>query len=38
MCVALHGENIDLVPLEEAVGQLKVVPEKRYANAQALFG
>ena len=38
MCVALHGESIDLVPLEEAVGKLKVVPPKRYANAQALFG
>ncbi|WP_293770800.1 ATP-dependent 6-phosphofructokinase [uncultured Corynebacterium sp.] len=37
-CVALHGENIDLVPLEEAVGKLKVVPEKRYATARALFG
>ncbi len=31
-------ENIDLVPLEEAVGKLKTVPPKRYANAQALFG
>lgn len=38
MCVALHGENIDLVPLEDAVGQLKTVPEQRYRNAQALFG
>lgn len=38
MCVALHGEDIDLVPLEEAVGTLKTVPESRYRNAQALFG
>lgn len=38
MCVALHGEDIDLVPLEEAVGTLKTVPDARYRNAQALFG
>ena len=38
MCVALHGEDIDLVPLEDAVGTLKTVPESRYRNAQALFG
>lgn len=37
-CVALHGENIDLVSLEDAVGQLKTVPEWRYVNARALFG
>lgn len=38
MCVALHGENIDLVPLEDAVGKLKIVPNGRYATARALFG
>ena len=38
MCVALHGEDIELVPLEEAVGTLKTVPDARYRNAQALFG
>lgn len=37
-CVALHGEHIDLIPLEEAVGSLKQVPEGRYRTAQALFG
>lgn len=37
-CVALHGEAIELVPLEEAVGKLKVVPQSRYSTAQALFG
>ena len=38
MCVALHGESIDLVPLEDAVGKLKIVPNGRYATARALFG
>ncbi|QCB28282.1 6-phosphofructokinase [Corynebacterium endometrii] len=37
-CVAVHGENIDLVPLEAAVGELKTVPQRRYQTAQALFG
>lgn len=36
--VALHGEHIDLIPLEEAVGTLKVVPAARYRTARALFG
>lgn len=36
--VALHGEHIDLIPLEDAVGSLKVVSEGRYRTAQALFG
>ena len=38
MSVALHGENIDLVPLEDAVGTLKRVPEHRYKTARAMFG
>ena len=37
-CVALRGEHIKLIDLEEAVGKLKVVPEGRYRTAQALFG
>ncbi|MCK7637879.1 6-phosphofructokinase [Corynebacterium pygosceleis] len=36
--VALKGEHINLIGLEEAVGQLKSVPEGRYRTAQALFG
>ncbi len=36
--VALHGEHIELISLEEAVGSLKVVPEGRYRTARALFG
>ena len=37
-CVALHGENIELVPLESAIAQLKTVPEHRYTTAKAMFG
>ena len=37
-CVALHGENIDLVPLESAVAHLKQVPEARYKTARSMFG
>lgn len=37
-CVALHGENIELVSLDDAIGKLKKVPKERYINAQALFG
>ncbi len=37
-CVALHGEHIDLINLEDAVGELKVVPGGRYRTASALFG
>ena len=37
-CVALRGEHIDLIELEEAVGTLKTVPLGRYRTAQALFG
>ncbi|SER80018.1 6-phosphofructokinase [Corynebacterium cystitidis] len=36
--VALHGEDIALVSLEEAVGKLKTVPEHRYKTAKAMFG
>ncbi|MEJ5928194.1 6-phosphofructokinase [Corynebacterium sp. H128] len=37
-CVALHGEHIELIDLEEAVGTLKKVPLRRYETARALFG
>ncbi|MDO5076632.1 ATP-dependent 6-phosphofructokinase [Corynebacterium sp.] len=37
-CVALRGEHIELIDLQEAVGTLKVVPNGRYRTAQALFG
>lgn len=36
--VALHGSNIDLVPLAEATKQLKRVPDERYREAEAFFG
>lgn len=36
--VALHGEVVVNIPLEEAVGTLKQVPEHRYHTAQAMFG
>lgn len=37
-CVALRGEHVELIDLEEAVGQLKTVPDSRYRTARALFG
>ena len=37
-CVALHGEHIELIDLQEAVGTLKAVPQNRYKTAKALFG
>lgn len=37
-CVALRGEHVELIDLEEAVGKLKVVPDSRYRTARALFG
>lgn len=37
-CVALQGEEINLVDLQDAVGKLKVVPPERYATARELFG
>lgn len=36
--VALHGTAIDLVPLADAVRQLKTVPDDRYAEARSFFG
>lgn len=36
--VALHGEHIDLIPLEEGIGTLKTVPAGRIKTARALFG
>lgn len=36
--VALHGEVVVNIPLAEAVGTLKSVPEHRYHTAQAMFG
>jgi ATP-dependent phosphofructokinase / diphosphate-dependent phosphofructokinase len=35
---ALRGTDIELVPLAEAVGALKLVPAERYAEARAFFG
>ena len=37
-CVALRGERIENIPLQEAVGQLKTVPMDRWVTAQAMFG
>ncbi|SDL67482.1 6-phosphofructokinase 1 [Corynebacterium mycetoides] len=37
-CVALHGEDIELVSLESAVAHLKQVPESRYRSARTMFG
>jgi len=36
--VALHGIDIVRVPIAEAVKQLKLVPEERYAEAEVFFG
>lgn len=36
--VALQGDHIKLISFEEAVGELKIVPEHRYRAAQALLG
>jgi len=38
MMAALHGTAIELVPLAEAVGTLKTVPEDYYREAQVFFG
>jgi ATP-dependent phosphofructokinase / diphosphate-dependent phosphofructokinase len=35
---ALHGTQIDLVPLKDAVAELKTVPESLYAEAEVFFG
>jgi 6-phosphofructokinase 1 len=34
---ALRGTNIDLVPLAEAVAELKTVPAERYAEAETVI-
>jgi 6-phosphofructokinase 1 len=36
--VALHGTDIDTVPLAEAVSRLKRVPPELYAEAEVFFG
>jgi 6-phosphofructokinase 1 len=36
--VALHGTNIELVPLAEATAQLKLVPPELIAEAEVFFG
>ena len=36
--VALRGTNIIDVPFDEALGQLKTVPQERYDEARILFG
>jgi 6-phosphofructokinase 1 len=38
MMTALHGTRIDLVPLRDAVAELKTVPEELYAEAEVFFG
>lgn len=35
---ALRGDRIEMVPLAEAVGNLKTVPESRYAEVRLNFG
>ena len=35
---ALRGTRIELVPLGEAVSQLRTVPAEEYAAAEAFFG
>jgi len=36
--VALQGDTIAAIPLDEAVNELKRVPAERYAVAQSFFG
>jgi len=36
--VALHGTDIELVPLSEATATLKLVPPELYAEAEVFFG
>ena len=36
--VALRGTEIELVPLADAVAQLRTVPPEDYAAAEAFFG
>ena len=35
---ALHGTSIEMVPLQDAVGTLKTVPEEYYKEASVFFG
>ncbi|WP_018295748.1 6-phosphofructokinase [Corynebacterium lubricantis] len=37
MSVALHGEDIEMVSLEDATGSLKTVPDHRYHTAKTMF-
>ena len=36
--VSLHGTDVVVVPFEEALGNLKTVPQHRYDEAAVLFG
>jgi hypothetical protein len=38
MMPALKGSKIELVPLGDAVAQLRTVPDDEYAVAEAFFG
>jgi 6-phosphofructokinase 1 len=38
MMAALHGTEIELVELSDAVEHLKLVPLERYAEAEVFFG
>jgi 6-phosphofructokinase 1 len=38
MMPALHAMKIELVPLDEAVKELRTVPEDEYEAASAFFG
>ena len=38
MMTALRGTNIEMVSLEEATRELKVVPPEFYAEAEVFFG
>ena len=38
MMTALRGTNIEMVSLEEATRELKVVPSESYAEAEVFFG
>jgi hypothetical protein len=35
---ALHGNDVELVPLADAVAQLKTVPPELYDEAKTFFG
>ncbi|WP_291313832.1 6-phosphofructokinase [Corynebacterium sp. UBA2622] len=37
-CVALRGEDIEMVSLDKAVAHLKSVPQRRYDTAKIMFG